>query len=413
MDQPRLYEWYDRAAILALLGDPRNVTSFCDGQWLIAKKVAVCLTKVVKTWPGFDFFVNDLSFSHFGDARTFIWVADKPYEVRNPRKYSKSYLPAQVDWQGPPRNEGKEKGKERVIHLFVHTDDADRYMYVGQLEPSYGGGGKPIIAEPGDQQLLKSPAVHFGDAWFRMKKALPDEARIMLFGPDPGDLDHASLDRALSRLPSATTVEDRLDILRRLVEYWHSPIRLEDGYTEEELAGKKLPDVLRWWYRWAGRRKEIMSGDHELLGPDKLEYHDQGMLVFFKENQHCFELGTHVEGNDTPVFSRDTGSHSWQPENSTLSQHLMLACLSAAVPKRTPYRASSAEDLEDELIGKLEKQVPPLALPPWKWCDNMRFCAKNGAFMILTDPGLVWLGAKTAQAFKPLRRYLNEEDWVY
>jgi hypothetical protein len=42
----------------------------------------------------------------------------------------------------------------------------------------------------------------------------------------------------------------------------------------------------------------------------------------------------------------------------------------------------------------------------------MRFCAKNGVFMMVTEPGLVWLGAKTAQSFKPIRRYLNEEDWA-
>lgn len=123
-------------------------------------------------------------------------------------------------------------------------------------------------------------------------------------------------------------------------------------------------------------------------------------------------IGTYVEGNDPPVFSRDAGPFPWEPENNTLSQHLMLACLSAAVPKRTPYRATSAEDLDDELISKLEKLVPPLALPPWKWCGNMRFCAKNGVFMMAREPGLVWLGAKTAQSFKPLKRYLNEDDWA-
>jgi hypothetical protein len=406
MEEPRLYEWYDRAEILPLFGEPSNVTSYCDGQWLIAPNVAVCLTKVCKASPGYDFYRDaGPPLSHFGDAGTFIWVADKRYCVRDRNDPGRKFLPAHVDWHNPPQNEIKDEVKKRIIHLFVSADDTGRLLYVGRIQASFGGSAGIAIG----RELPERPP-YFGTAWFRMKKALPDEVRISLLGPDPGDMDHASLDNALARLNSPTTVADRLEILRRLADYWHSPIRPEDGYSEEELAGKKMPEVLRWWYRWGGRRKEIMSGDNELLDPDNLEYTGDGMLVFFKESQHCSELGTYPEGDDPPVFSREGEGDSWEPANNTLSEHLMLACLDAAVPKFTPYRAESMEDLADDVVRELEKRVPPLPLRPWKWWGGMRFCAKNGAFMKVSDDNMVWIGAKSSKLLRPLKRLLNEGE---
>lgn len=413
MEEPRLYEWYDRAAIVPLLGDPSNVRSYCDGQWLVAPNSAACLTKVAKTPPGFDYFGGgiDLPHSHFGDAATFIWVADRPYRARQPATLlgkllkklgpdgeSRIFLPAEVDRCDPPQ--GRKSKPMATIHLFAQTESTSAFIYLGQLEASYGGS---VGARPG---------INYGAAWFRMKNAVPDELWTTMFGPDPGDLDHASLDRDLARLAGPTTVQERLDILRHLVEYWHGPLRPEDGYSAEELNAKRMPDVLRWWYRWGGRRKEIMSGDNKLLDPDKLEYSDGGVLVFFKECQWCYELATHEDGDDPPVFSRASERWPWEPENNTLSQHLMLACLDAAVPKRCPYRASSLESLDDDILSELEKHVPPLALQPWRWWGGMRFHAGKGAFMKVSGDNGAWLGAKTAHPLRFLKPLLKDDGWL-
>lgn len=70
----------------------------------------------------------------------------------------------------------------------------------------------------------------------------------------------AAIDRALDRLRQPTTVHDRLAILQELIEFWHGPIRPEDGMTDAEMTSQPLPLPLRWWYRFAGKRSEIMSG---------------------------------------------------------------------------------------------------------------------------------------------------------
>jgi hypothetical protein len=44
----------------------------------------------------------------------------------------------------------------------------------------------------------------------------------------------AALDQALDRLRQPTTVHDRLTILQKLVEFWHGPIRPEDGMTDAD-----------------------------------------------------------------------------------------------------------------------------------------------------------------------------------
>jgi hypothetical protein len=85
--------------------------------------------------------------------------------------------------------------------------------------------------------------------------------------PTASPSDVAALDQALDRLRRPTTVHDHLIILRRLVEFWHGPIRPEDGMTDAEMTSQPLPLPLHWWYRFAGKRSEIMSGQNILFVP--------------------------------------------------------------------------------------------------------------------------------------------------
>ena len=54
--------------------------------------------------------------------------------------------------------------------------------------------------------------------------------------PDAREQNFASLDIALDLLRRPTTVHDRLGILQHLVNFWHGPIRPEDGMSDAEVA---------------------------------------------------------------------------------------------------------------------------------------------------------------------------------
>lgn len=144
----------------------------------------------------------------------------------------------------------------------------------------------------------------------------------------------APVDRALESLRRPTTVEDRLGVLKQLVEFWHGPIRPEDGMSAAELAGVPLPMPLRWWYRWAGKRDEIMSGQNILYKPVHKYWQltvDGDHLRFYCENQGVHFWSTLTHGEDPPVFGRYNSADPWEREDITLSEHLILACLLEAV----------------------------------------------------------------------------------
>lgn len=290
MIQPQLYGSYAREQIVSFFGSPDEAQSFCNGQWLIFAKTAICLANVGK-WPEKSFFDNG---SHF------YWLADQP-----------SFAPAQV--LGP-------KAKERMIHLFASPPDSPEFLYVGELEPSY----MSVAAGKGNH----------GMAMFALRPALPSALWVRFGGLPLGELDFAPVDRALESLRRPTTVEDRLGVLKQLVEFWHGPIRPEDGMSAAELAGVPMPMPLRWWYRWAGKRDEIMSGQNILYKPVHKYWQltvDGDHLRFYCENQGVHFWSTLTHGEDPPVFGRYNSADPWEREDITLSEHLILACLLEAV----------------------------------------------------------------------------------
>ena len=209
---------------------------------------------------------------------------------------------------------------------------------------------------------------------------------------------------------SPTTVEDRLGVLQQLVDFWHGPIKPEDGFSDTELAGVPLPMPLRWWYRWAGKRDEIMSGQNILFKPvDKYwQLSVEGdHLRFYNENQGVYHWSTLPHGDDPPVFGRCISTGSWEQEGVTLSEHLILACLFEAVIGHAKYGASAA--LEGEKLSEITSRIPPVAIAPWRW-DGIRFFAGQGAFMWATEHGYVWIGAKTEHPLQFLRPYVDD-DW--
>jgi hypothetical protein len=234
-----------------------------------------------------------------------------------------------------------------------------------------------------------------------------------------GNLDFAAVDRALDRLRSPTTVHDRLEVLQQLVHFWHGPIKPGDGMTDAELAGQPMPMPLRWWYRWAGKRSEVMSGQNFLFEP-RDEHHkyrqlavEDGRLNFYIENQGVYHWSTLPDGDDPPVFGRYKGTDPWEQENVTLSEHLILACLFEALTG-AEYRAWT-DWLDEKKFAEIVARVCPVAIGTWRWM-GFRFFAGQGAFMCAGESlefdgrmwRSVWIGAKTAHPLQFLRPYLDD-----
>jgi len=380
---PTLYAQFGNEDAKAFFGKPTEAHSLCDGQWILFPHVTLCFATLG----------DPPKMSHFLGGNRFCWVADKPYQVRADEHIR--FVPKEVV-----------AGRQRYppIRLFVKRSETENFWYVGKLGPSH---------------MQKAPdRENCGEAHFDLMPTLPSKFWIELGGFTPGDLDHATVDEALARLQLETTVEDRIQIIRRVVEYWHGSINTEDGMTEADLREKRIPYPLYWWYRWAGRRKNILRGQNYLLLPDDLKCKD-GLLVFYGENQWCYEWATEFDRDDPPVYGRGGPSAPWKLEGMTLTQHLILACLFEAIMCHARYGASSAW-LEPSAFTSIVEQVPPIAIGPWHWGGEARFYAKNGAFMysmtntIRGEKGYsVWVGAKTEHPLQFLKPYLDKSwEWA-
>jgi hypothetical protein len=392
MSGPELYTWYPLEQVISFFGARRDANSLCDGQWLIFPRTAVCLSTLGAA-P---------KMSYFQTASYFCWVADRPYRVKSERERYSHFVPAEVV--------GPEAKKQRSIRLFVRTGERLDYLYAGELEPSY------MQAAPGPE--------NHGEARFELRPALPSEIWRELGGFQPGNLDFAPLDRALDRLRGQTTVDDRLDAIRELVDYWHGPIKPEDGMSDADLNGVALPRPLAWWYRHAGNRPEIMSGQNIMFRPrdDHHKYWqlslDDGFLHFYSENQGCHFWATLPHGDDPPVFSRSESTAPWEREDISLSEHLILTCLFEAVICHAKYGAWAAW-LDQDKVDEIAKTIPPIAISPWRWI-GARFFAGRGAFMVAASnvelegrPGCsVWIGAKTEHPLQFLKPLLDDR-WEY
>jgi hypothetical protein len=372
--QPQLYQSYVTEKIVSFFGSQAEAQSLCNGQWLIFPKTVICLSNVGKG-PEISFFDN---------ASQFYWVADQPYHVNSEPHLH--FVPAQVVGAD---------GRERAIHLFARPPDSPEFLYVGELEPS--------------GMLVPPRSEHHGMARFALRRALPSALWVRFGGAPLGNLDS---------LRSPTTVEDRLGVLRQLVEFWHGPIKPEDGMSDAKLAGVPLPMPLRWWYRWAGKRTEIMSGQNFLYRPVDKYWQltvEGDYLGFYCENQGCYYWSTLMHGDDPPIFGRYNSTDPWEQEDITLSEHLILACLFEAVICHAKYGAAGT--LEEEKLSEIARRIPPVAIAPWRWMDGTGFFAGQGAFIHATgrndrNGGYVWIGAKTEHPLQFLRPYVGN-DWDY
>lgn len=232
--------------------------------------------------------------------------------------------------------------------------------------------------------------------------------------------DAIELDDSLRRLGPHSTTEDRLDVLRQIAEFWHGPIGPDDGFTEEELRGIPIPAPLRWWFRLAGRRTRILSGQNDFLDPEKLVIDDDGRLLFYVECQGVHLWATMPDGDDPIVFGRfNEPGIPWTEEGMTLSEFMIGACVFQAI-MGAPFGAS-ASWIEQTTLDRLAAEIPTLPLAPWRWpAFPGRFFARGGAAMfacpndtIQGNLGFsVWIGAKAAEPLAFLENVVDR-DWEY
>jgi hypothetical protein len=395
VSHPRLYEWYSTAEVIPFFGLQNEIQCLCDDQWLISSSSVACLANIGEP-P---------NTSHFEKASTFCWVAERLYHVSDGG--FATFLPTQVIGSSQ---------KNYPIHLFVRPSRAEKYLYVGQLESCCR------TERPG--------RLGHGKAFFRLKPALPSAVWEQLGGLRLGNSDFAGVDQALDRLRYPMTAEDRFEVLQQLVHYWHGPIAPKDGMSDAEIGSMPLPLPLRWWYRWAGKRTEVMSGQNILLVPRDYERRHLMLalkdrrLLFYVENQGVYQWSTLPCGGDPPVFGRWERKGRWAQEKITLSEHLILMCLFDAVSCHAKYEASIAW-LEEEKLDDIITNIPPVPIRPWRWL-GIRFYVGQGVFLCAAENRSpkekyragerryysVHVGAKTEHPLQFLKPFLDDK-WEY
>ena len=384
----QLYRRYRREEVLAFFRDRGAAERRCGGQWVIYPDAALCFAVV-----------GDLPNSTFNTAVRFRWRTERADGGSKDARFP--FLPDEVRANSRPH---------RPIWLFLKRPEWDDYAHVGQLEPAYSWGGK----------------VGSWHADFDLESVLPGALWAEFHGPEFRVPDPARLDAAFKRLGQTADADTRFAVLQEFVEYWHGPIGADDGLTEGECALVPMPTMLKRWYRWVGRRSDIVSGQNFLLRPEperagaiqpyRLRMSD-GRLFFYTENQGCYLWGTLPDGDDPPVFGRLSEADPWKPEGVTLGEHLILACLFEAILCHAPYAANST-GLDRKRVDEIAAVIPPIAIGPWRWLNGGRFHAGGGAFMVVMGADgegdsvdSVWIGAKTQAPLAFLHSLADIIDW--
>jgi hypothetical protein len=221
------------------------------------------------------------------------------------------------------------------------------------------------------------------------------------------------IDNSFALLHIYKSTESRLQILKQLVEFWHGSILPEDGIPVAEIENIQMPQILRWWYEWAGNRPDIMSGQNIFVKPSELQFH-QGRVVFHVENQGVYLWSTLPGGEDPPVFGRYSDEQQWIPEGIQLSEHLINTCLFEGLLCHAPYSASVSH-VSDEKLQELIKVIPPIPIKGWRWSGGSGFYTMRGVFMHVANfeasDGIghsVWVGAKEREALEIVKPFIDE-----
>ena len=235
---------------------------------------------------------------------------------------------------------------------------------------------------------------------------------------EPGPADHAILDASLRRLRRTLPTADRLAVLMDLVQYWHGPIKPEDGIGLRELSTLTLPEPLRWWYGWAGRRTGLMGEKHcnRLYHPSGLGFPDDclkivdGKLVFYVEAQGVYAWFTEPAGDDPPVFCREASEKGMHPEGIVLSEHLIMACLFQVIQHNL---RACFPSLDRATMERMLQGIPAMDIGTWTAWGGMHFHAAAGVFAMWCSLNgrefCVWIAAVGYEPVQFLREFSDQD----
>jgi hypothetical protein len=238
-------------------------------------------------------------------------------------------------------------------------------------------------------------------------------------------VDASQLDLALSRLGENASTHTRTEALKALVEYWHGPITDADGFPQSELDHLPMPQSLRWWFSWAGRRLEITRGQDRLFQPSETKLVNGGRLVeFWIENQGVYTRATLPSGEDPLMFQSDWSHEGcWKQEEMSVLEFLIEVCVSEAITHAT-YRGFL--DVDEAHLQRFNQLIPKLPIPSWRqWPpDDERpyvdFYAGRGFLAQAWDLGCspagirgytLWVAGKSPEAFFLLEGVIRPEQW--
>jgi hypothetical protein len=350
MPEPTLYHQYTRSAALGLFAGATGASPLWDGQWVVLPECVLGFVEIGTPAAGGPLV------SGFTSASRFVWVADRPYPFPSDDPHGRTFFL-------PPELRRPVPLNDRPIHLCVRRAGDVSYVYVGELGRSYGWG-----------------SAGFGYADFPLSPPLASRVWAELGGLRLDELDSTALDADLARLGGATTVQDRLEVLRRLVEYWHGAIAPADGLADEELPAA-LPLPLRWWYRLAGRRPGLLGGGY-LIAPARLRPTENGRVMFLCDSESGSAWLTLPAGDDPPVWASNVGGPLG--EIGPLSECLIQACVYAAVTG-APY-TGRASRVSEEDMARLSAVVARVPLSSGSWPGDVHFhCAGGAALMACRD----------------------------
>ena len=376
--KPQLYRRYTREEAAALFGSIDQAHYISGDQWVVFPNAVLCFTDIGSL---------ESRSSCFETASSFWWASTDATDFDG---RGDPLIPEPVRGNYKPRTE---------VWLFARWGDAVDYMCLGNLSQSY----KSTRSRTGQARVE-----------FPLTPALPWRYLSDITGVTTIVGDFGPVEAALSRLDGSTTAAERFQVLQTLVEYWRGPIVEGDGYREEELVGIDMPDVLRWWYRWAGKREEVMSNQNFLRNPGALELTEEGDLLFYIENQGCNLWAVPLIGEDPLVRMQENSPGApWQTEQVRLTEHLIIACLFEAVIA-CPYGAMAM--IPKAVLEEIVKTVQPLPLSPWLWFSTCVYCSNGVAMSAMSldrDCCTVWIGSLTEQPVQFLKPFVNEEDWMY
>jgi hypothetical protein len=256
---------------------------------------------------------------------------------------------------------------------------------------------------------------------------------------------HEEIDSLLAGLDRPSSVDRRLEILDRLIAYWHGERDPAIRRGEDELRGCRAPLPLRWLYERGIDRTGVLSRQNQLIGPDGLES-DRGYVVFYVENQGVYLWGIAEEeeraespdqlwlpfieaapsraaepqDDDPPVWGRfNEEDESWEPESVRLSEFLIQACLFEAI-QSAPHGAW-ASWAPRQVLDRVTAPLGPVPLAAWRWPSHPhRFWAGGGVFVSACPNSVVHgelgytihAGARTEQALGALKPIVDR-SWEH